>query len=325
MKIISKTGYPKFATVYVAKMRNDPKALIEFVDACDPRYPKKEKWVIIVSTQIGCPVKCVMCDSGTFFLGNLTKDEIFAQIDFIFSTSSKNKINRYDHPKLKIQFARMGEPSLNPAVLEVLRELGPRYRVQGLMPCIATVAPYSAQKWLEELKELKDELYSNGKFQMQFSINSTHEDERDKIMPIKKLSLQEISKYGEKFYKDGDRKVTLNFALAINSVISPEKIAETFDPKKFIIKITPVNPTDKAEMNYIKTVISPETPENADHIAKQLKLFGFETIISIGAKEEIAIGSNCGQSVRKILNGLKFPLTAPNHRQLSRNQLDGCA
>ena len=41
MRIVSTTGDPKFATVYVAEMRGNPENLIEFVDAVDPRYPKK--------------------------------------------------------------------------------------------------------------------------------------------------------------------------------------------------------------------------------------------------------------------------------------------
>jgi len=56
MKIISKTGDSRFAEVYVAQMREEKDSLIEFVDARDPRYPKAEKWVVIVSTQIGCPI-----------------------------------------------------------------------------------------------------------------------------------------------------------------------------------------------------------------------------------------------------------------------------
>ncbi|MBI2342114.1 MAG: radical SAM protein, partial [Deltaproteobacteria bacterium] len=143
MNVVSKTGDPKFATVYVAKVRDNPKALIEFVDALDPKYPREEKWVIIVSTQIGCPIGCLMCDSGSFFLGDLTKGEIFAQIDCVFSDHQPLVTSHCfsSHPKLKIQFARMGEPALNPCVLGVLEELPRKYPVKGLMPCIATTAP----------------------------------------------------------------------------------------------------------------------------------------------------------------------------------------
>lgn len=296
MKVISKTGDPRFAEVYVARVRNNPEALIEFVDAADPRYLKSEKWVIIVSTQIGCPIGCLMCDSGTYFLDNLTKDEIFAQIEHVFASC-----DIHNHPKLKIQFARMGEPSLNPAVLDVLEELPTRYPIKGLMPCVATTAPVVANGWFERLSEIKTKYYSGGRFQLQFSINSTDEAERDRIMPTKKWKLEDIARYGDKFYKNGDRKITLNFALATKADINVDIIKRHFNPKTFLIKITPVNPTDMAGENRLDSVISVEKPYNADNISKELKTAGYDTIISIGAVEEIAIGSNCGQSTRRLI------------------------
>ncbi len=302
MKVVSKTGDPKFATVYVAKMRDNPKALIEFVDAVDPRYSREEKWVIIVSTQIGCPIGCLMCDSGSFFWGNLTKDEILTQIDHIFS-DHQPLITCHcfsSHPKLKIQFARMGEPALNPAVLDVLEELPRKYPIKGLMPCIATTAPAAAASWFERLAEIKNKYYAGGNFQLQFSINSTDEPERDRLMPIRKWPLDDISKYGEKFFRNGDRKITLNFALADDFKIDADILAEKFNPKKFLVKITPINPTEAAKDGKFRTVISPEKPYSADMIAGDLDKRGFETIISIGSSEEIKIGSNCGQSARKI-------------------------
>jgi 23S rRNA (adenine2503-C2)-methyltransferase len=194
----------------------------------------------------------------------------------------------------------MGEPSLNPAVLNVLKELPERYPVRGLMPCIATVAPKGSEEWFEKLAAIKDEHFNNGRFQLQFSLNSTDEDERDRFMPVKKWGLKETARYGEEFYKDGDRKVTLNFALAKKAIFETGTIKEIFDPEKFLIKITPVNPTGLAGENGFKTVLSPELPRAADNLTSELDKAGFETIISIGAPEEISIGSNCGQTVRRI-------------------------
>ena len=301
MKIISKNGDPRHAEVYVAQVREDPRTLIEFVDAVDPRFPRAEKWVIIVSTQLGCPVGCEMCDSGAYFYGNLTKDEIFKQIDHILTNHQSPITDHclYNHPKLKIQFARMGEPSLNPVVLDVLEELPIKYPIDGLLPCITTTAPVEASNWFERLADVKDKHFADGRFQLQFSINSTSETERDKMMPIKKWTLPKISTYGEKFYKDGDRKITLNFAWTQKAELNPYVLKDFFDPKRFLVKITPVNPTDNARQNKINTVVSPSNPYAADEVAEILVKLGFETIISIGSAEELKIGSNCGQSTRK--------------------------
>jgi len=302
VQIISKTGDPRFAEVYVAMVRNNRKHLIEFVDACDPRYPKTEKWVIIVSTQIGCPVGCLMCDSGTFFHGNLTEDEIFAQIDHVLRNSGSRPAEFYSHPKFKVQFARMGEPSLNSAVLNVLEGLKDRYAVKGLIPCIATTAPRESEKWFDRLAEIKNLYYKDGKFQLQFSLNSTDEAERDRFMPVEKWGLKDIAKYGDRFFAPGDRKIVLNFAMAKGTSFESSVIKKLFNPAKFIIKITPVNPTDLALENKVDTIVSPDNPNAVDGLARELDSFGFDTIVSIGAREEIEIGSNCGQSTRRIIS-----------------------
>jgi adenine C2-methylase RlmN of 23S rRNA A2503 and tRNA A37 len=38
--------------------------LIEFVEECQPPYGRAERWILMVSTLYGCPVKCLFCDAG---------------------------------------------------------------------------------------------------------------------------------------------------------------------------------------------------------------------------------------------------------------------
>jgi 23S rRNA (adenine2503-C2)-methyltransferase len=225
-----------------------------------------------------------MCDSGTYFHGNLTKEEIFGQIEHVFKVrSSKFGVRRLkNHPKLKVQFARMGEPSFNTAVLDVLEEMPERYKIKGLMPCVATAAPSGNEAWFDRLMQVKEYYYNKGRFQLQFSINSTDETERDRFMPMKKWRLCDIARYGAQFYKKGDRKVVLNFALANGARFESGVVGELFDPNKFILKITPVNPTELAVKNGIGSILSTERPSAADDLARELDRSGFETIISIG-------------------------------------------
>lgn len=294
-QVISVTGRDEAALVHVAEMRGDPALRVEFVDAVDPRYPRLEKWVAILSTQFGCPVGCLMCEAGGWYRGNLTTDEILWQVDSV--VYGRHPDGCVPSHKFKVQFARMGEPSLNPAVLEALRVLPSRYDAPGLIPCVATTAPSSASRWFHDLKDLKDELYSDGAFQLQFSVNSTDEGVRDRIMPVKKWQLEDIARYGEDFFQDGDRKVVLNFALARGWPLSVPRLAAVFDPARFIIKITPLNPTDRAAEEGIDTVLYTDREHACDRVVDDLSARGFETIISIGSDEEMAIRSNCGQAV----------------------------
>jgi len=236
-----------------------------------------------------------MCETGGWYEGNLTAEEILWQVDRV--VFARNPDGRVSSRKFKVQFARMGEPSLNPASLEALRMLKGRYHAPGLIPCVATTAPSAAAQWLDELVEIKHILYPQGAFQLQFSVNSTDEAVRDRVMPVGKWRMEDISRYGERFFEDGDRKVVLNFALAKGWPFDPCCLADLFDPDLFIIKITPLNPTNRARREGIDTVLYTDRMHACDQVAARLANFGFDTIISIGSDEEMAIGSNCGQAV----------------------------
>ena len=309
MRVLAKTGKKDIASLYLAEMR--PGKFVEFVESLQPPLPKKKKWVLIVSTLFGCPVGCAICDAGGWYEGPLTADEIFSQIDYLISSSFPERVVPVE--KFKIQFARMGEPALNPAVLEVLKEFPHRYNTPGFMPSVSTIAPHGSEFFFNELLEIKRENYSGGNFQLQFSIHSTDPRVRDKLIPVKKWGFLKIACYGTKFYRSGDRKITLNFALSDDSSVSPDVLSRYFDPGVFLVKITPVNPTINAQKNRIGSIISGDTPGNDPELVKSLRAKGYEVLISIGEPEENKIGSNCGQYVRKFLTG-DYKMTAESYR-----------
>jgi 23S rRNA (adenine2503-C2)-methyltransferase len=298
MKIIGRAGREDIAYVYLAEL--DENKHVEFVESVQPPIPREKKWVLIVSTLFGCPVRCKICDAGGWYKGRLSKEEIFRQIDYLVMKRYPDK--KIPADKFKIQFARMGEPSLNNNVLEVLEELPDHFDAPGLMPCISTVAPAKTDMFFSRLIEIKNRLYAGGKFQMQFSIHSTDRAIRDKFIPIKKWHLPQIAEYGERFYNDGDRKIALNFALAENSPIDSNILSEFFNPKLFLIKLTPVNPTITARQNGIKNILSSGTENSISRLVSSLKEKDFEVIVSVGELEENRIGSNCGQFVRSFLS-----------------------
>lgn len=310
MRIIAEHGREDLAKVYVALMRGDNESyLIEFVESLQPPIPRDEKWVIIVSSQFGCPVGCLMCDAGREFSGNLKAEEIIDQIDYVIRKRFPN--GNIDIPKFKIQFARMGEPTLNPAVLDVLEKLPLIYRVPNLMPCITTVAPRGSDQFFEKLYEIKQELYHSGRFQLQFSINTTDEIKRERLIPLPKWDFARIAAYGEKFMKKEDRKITLNFAIMQDYPVEPAIIHKYFNPDKFLIKLTPLNPTMHVELNNLKTYINPEKPDSGAGLVKAFGNYGYETILSIGELEENQIGSNCGEFVSTIRHKHKNKSVVP--------------
>jgi 23S rRNA (adenine2503-C2)-methyltransferase len=299
MKVVHTCGDRELAQVFVAELADGAK--IEFVESVQPPIPREDKWVLIVSTLKGCPVGCPICDAGGSYKGKLSAEEIMAQVEYLLKTRYPDGDVRV--PKLKIQFARMGDPALNDAVLQVLKDLPTRFNLPGLVPCISTVAPTGRDGFFEELLRIKNELYGDGKFQMQFSLHTTNSVQRRKLVPIKTWSLAQMAEYGDRFFLKGDRKITLNFAAAKDTALDPEELVPVFSPKRFLIKLTPINPTRSAIDSGLEGLVSPDDKEASAELVKSFTNLGYDTILSIGEQAENQIGSNCGMFVSKLESG----------------------
>jgi len=203
--------------------------------------------------------------------------------------------------KFKIQFARMGEPSLNLAVIDVLKEMHKRYQAEGLIASISTIAPTGREDFFDNLRQIKNRYYK-GRFQLQFSVHSTMENQRSHLIPYPHWKLEEVASYGEKFVERGDKKITLNFAVIDKVPIDADIVIKHFDPEKFLIKITPLNPTRRSMESGLTNGLDVKTPETFEP-AKLLMKKGYDVILSIGELEENHIGSNCGQFIRAYLEG----------------------
>jgi 23S rRNA (adenine2503-C2)-methyltransferase len=300
MKVIASAGREDIAVVYIGEFEDNK--MVEFVEAIQPPIPREDKWVLLVSTLYGCPVGCKMCDAGGYYQGKVSKEGIFDQIDFLVR---KRYPDRFIPPRqFKIQFARMGEPAFNSAVLDVIDEMPDRYHAPGFMPSISTIAPSRTEEFFERLLQIKQEKYTRGNFQFQFSLHSTDEAYRDQIIPVKKWGFDRMAAYGERFYRLGDRKITLNFALAREAPVDVGRLLQYFDPNRFLIKITPLNPTYRASENSLDSYIDPWQGGEETEIVRSLREAGYQVIVSIGEVEENLIGSNCGQFIRKHLESL---------------------
>jgi 23S rRNA (adenine2503-C2)-methyltransferase len=314
MKIIAEYGNDDIAKVYVARMREeDPDSpdehLVEFVESVQPPLPREKKWVLIVSSMFGCPIKCRMCDAGGGFSGRLSADEILAQIDHMVRRRFPD--GRIPIPKFKIQFARMGEPTLNHSVLDAMKRLPEVYDAPGLNVSLSTVAPSTpvAESFFEGLVAVKDRCYPGGRFQLQFSIHTTDQVKRDELIPVKKWSMERIAEYSKGFARleKEDKKVTLNFAPAVGYPIDPKVIRRHFEPSRFLIKLTPLNPTVRSAEESLASAIDPRDLGSSEELVSAFRREGFEVILSIGELEENRIGSNCGQYVQRALRSSTRP------------------
>ncbi len=308
MRVIKKTHRSSIASVYIARTADGH--LVEFVESIQPPLSRREKWVIILSSLVGCPAKCKFCEAGGNFKRILSKDELFFQIRYLLDLYGF--AGSVPSAKFKIQFARIGEPSFNNNVLMLLEDLPSAIDSPGLLPCISTIAPQSRGAFFEMLLEIKNRLYKKA-FQLQFSVHSTDRNFRDYLLPLPKWPLEQIADYGRRFYNKDNRKITLNFAPSVNTPVCPEIIKKHFDPDIFLLKFTPINPTSEAKRNRLKSLINPRGKKY--DIIEKLRTAGFDVILSLGEYEENRIGSNCGQYItnfnkasRQVDDAYTYPL-----------------
>jgi 23S rRNA (adenine2503-C2)-methyltransferase len=309
MDVIAEYGKDDLAKVYVARLHSSQDRIIEFVESLQPPRSRSEKWVHIVSSLFGCPVNCLMCDAGGGYSGNLTADEIIGQVNYLVNRRFPD--GRVKTRMLKVQFARIGEPSFNPAVIDALERLPGIYGSEILNAAVSSIAPSTpvSQKFFSRLLNVKDKYYSGGRFQLQFSIHTTDSGKRDELIPAKKWTLEEIAEYGSRFAcpENGDRKVTLNFAPVKGYPVDEQVIRRYFDPEKFVVKLTPLNPTVRSNGNELKSSIDPKNGETSALLVEGFKKEGFDVILSIGETEENKIGSNCGQYIQRALSSPNRP------------------
>lgn len=297
LKIIKTSVMDNLSKVFIAELEEG--RLIEFVESVQPPRKISEKWVLIISTLAGCPVKCLMCDAGYYFKGKLSKEEMIAQIEYLVKDKFPSGEIKTD--MLKIQFARLGEPAMNINVIDVLKWLPIRFKEINILPSISSIAPKGFDLFFEKLIEVRQNLYSDKDFQMQFSIHTTDVEKRNKIIPVRKMTFEEMAVIGKKMYKNGFRKIALNFALMKDSPLEVSVLKKYFSPELFMLKLTPVNPTYSKLRNEVESFFN-AYEEDKNYLIDEIKSAGYDVILSIGEKDENLVGSNCGQFIVSHLN-----------------------
>ena len=259
-----------------------------------------KKWVATISTQKGCPMKCKFCDCPRFgFHGNATVHELAYEIQTILEGETIDHTERFN-----VHFARMGEPTFNWNVIDfaknVLKPLVGKYiKAKTIHPVVSTMLPKS-NKRLEEFIlnwcDIKNEEY-NGEAGLQFSINSTDDEQRNNQFSGMSLSLAEISDLAKKLPMPNGRKYTLNFAVTASTILDAKRLSELFDKNKFIVKITPIHETNSAITNGFDVTTSYTDYDVYRKFEQPLVADGWDVIVFVPSKEEDSDRITCGNAL----------------------------
>lgn len=259
-----------------------------------------DKWVATISTQRGCFMKCQFCDCPKFgFHGNVSLEELEYQIRTILENESVKETNRFN-----VHFARMGEPTWNNDVLvfseNILRNLvGSHIKAKTIHPVVSTMLPKhnkNLHDFVMNWCRIKNEVY-NGEAGLQFSINTTDEEQRYEQFGGQSLSLKEISELAKMLPKPIGRKYTLNFAVTEETILDAKTLDSFFDKEYFIVKITPIHKTNFAIKNGFDV-----TTEYTDYnvyrkFETPLVDAGWDVIVFVPSEEEDSDRITCGNAL----------------------------
>ncbi len=267
--------------------------------------PLSEKWVVTVSTQYGCPMKCTFCDvPNVKFKGNATFEDLLNQLYNAFKLFPEVRYTE----RLNLHYARMGDPIFNENVFEFSRWLHENkkqiqeqtyLRIEVIHPVLTTSLPKKFEKLedrIYEWCEIKNKIY-NGQAGLQFSINSTSEAQRTQMFGNQQLHLEDFAKIAQGLPQPISRKYCLNFAYSTDFEIDAKKVASLFDKDKFMAKITPIHNNNACRENGIVTLGGYDSWAPYKKPEEELKQEGFDVLVFVPSIDEEDGLVTCGNAV----------------------------
>ena len=259
-----------------------------------------KKWVATISSQKGCPMKCQFCDCPKYgFYGNASIDDLGYQVETILKGEVVKKTERFN-----LHVARMGEPTFNPYINEFIAHwlrmlVSAHISADVIHPVVSTMLPRNNNRlgtFIIDFCDIKNRIYE-GEAGLQFSINSTDDEQRNKQFDGMSLPLSEISRSSERLPMPVGRKYTLNFAVTANTILDAKKMSSLFDKDKFIVKITPIHQTKSAIQNGFDVGSSYEDYDVYRKFEQPLLDEGWDVIVFVPSKEEDSDRITCGNAL----------------------------
>jgi len=197
--------------------------------------PDGERHTFCLSTQVGCPLKCTFCFSGTVrFERNLTPGEILAQ--FMAARASLPE----PPARSNIVFMGMGEPLLNAdGVLRSLEVLTDDDAL-AVSPRRITV---STAGLVSEIERFVEKAPAVG---LAISLHATTNDTRDRVMPInRKHPIEELITAARQLPLPKRRRITFEYVLLGGENDSAEdanRLATLLEGVKAKVNVIAYNP-----------------------------------------------------------------------------------
>jgi 23S rRNA (adenine2503-C2)-methyltransferase len=270
--------------------KNTLKAAIKLIDGKEVEtvlMKSKDRNTVCVSSQVGCPMGCAFCATGTMgFSRNLDSDEIVEQV-LVFA----RELKKSDQKVTNIVFMGMGEPLLNyQNVLTAIRflhrsdTLGLGMRRFSISTCGITPGIISMSEDIPEVN-------------LAISLHSANDSIRSKLMKVNtSYPLDELSETFKQYYKKTKRKIMFEYILLSGINTSKEdarNLAEYIRglDVSYVVNLIPFNQTKHSDFS------SPSRDE-LEEFKNILQKVGLNFV----QRKEYGrgISAACGQLVKKL-------------------------
>jgi len=169
--------------------------------------PYEERFSCCVSTQVGCPVGCAFCATGTGgFKRNLAAGEIIDQVLTVGEIAIQEKMLAPEGRVSHVVFMGMGEPLLNyEATLAAVRLINVELNVGMRNITVSTIG------YVPGIYRLAKE---NLQLTLAVSLHSADDALRRKLVPgMTRYKLQDIIDACRHYFRETGRRVTLEYCL----------------------------------------------------------------------------------------------------------------
>ena len=179
--------------------------------------PSKERVTACLSTQIGCPLHCAFCATGTMgFIRNLHYSEIIDE--YVLLNNRAQEL--YNQHITNIVFMGMGEPLLNFDNMMTAIDILTGKDYYALSPTRITL---STAGIIKGIKALADRGFRCG---LAISLHSADPTVREQIMPVTEHnSLHDLQAALAYYHQKTDERITIEYLL-LSKVNDSEKAAE---------------------------------------------------------------------------------------------------
>ncbi len=259
--------------------------------------PPRERLTLCVSTQVGCPLDCAFCATGTMgYLRNLTPGEILDQVLAVRRSTGATITN--------VVFMGMGEPMLNyDAVMQAAGILTEGIGIAARRMTISTAG------WAEGIRRMGEE---KQRMKLAVSLHSAVDETRKTLMPVaRRFPLRALLDAVTSYYGRVKQRITYEVVLFDGINDTPEEIRRLIRFARAVpskLNVIPYHAISVKHPDGPGALLRPSPRLQA--VVQQLREAHLTVMIRSSAGEDISAA--CGQLVVASASGRPVPAARRN-------------